>query len=289
MLGLAAIAQARLVEPRRLQVRHLRVPIPAGARTGGSLAPRGTPLRLLHLSDLHVTGSASLELVERAVHAGLEQRPHLSCLTGDYLTAGAGGDPRDLARALRPLVEAGPVIAILGNHDGGSWSSRRGGHSETAPVVDTLEAAGCAVLSNAWRAVAVAGWRLAVAGTGDLWAGQCDPAVAFQGWDAGAATADARMVLAHNPDSKEALRAYPWDLLLCGHTHGGQVVLPLIGPPVVPVRDRRFVAGLNAWDQRWIHTSRGVGSILGLRFNCRPDVTILELSPAGAGTPSVGD
>jgi predicted MPP superfamily phosphohydrolase len=65
--------------------------------------------------------------------------------------------------------------------------------------------------------------------------------------------------------------------MLCGHTHGGQLVIPMIGAPFAPVRDHRFVRGLNPWDGRLIHTSCGVGNVLGVRLNCRPEVNILDL------------
>jgi hypothetical protein len=64
---------------------------------------------------------------------------------------------------------------------------------------------------------------------------------------------------------------------LCGHTHGGQIVLPLIGAPWAPVRDKRFIAGLYSWENRWIHITRGVGNVHGGRFNCPPEVSLLTL------------
>ena len=65
--------------------------------------------------------------------------------------------------------------------------------------------------------------------------------------------------------------------MLSGHTHGGQVVMPITGANPAPVSDRRYVEGLKPWRDRWIHVSRGVGSIKGVRFNCRPEVTLLRL------------
>ncbi len=70
---------------------------------------------------------------------------------------------------------------------------------------------------------------------------------------------------------------YPWDLMLCGHTHGGQLSLPVIGTPFAPVRDKKYVAGLHKWNNKQIHITRGVGNVLGLRFNCPPEVSVLEL------------
>ena len=83
--------------------------------------------------------------------------------------------------------------------------------------------------------------------------------------------------MSHNPDSKEMLRRWPWDLLLSGHTHGGQVIIPFQGPRYAPVTDKRYVAGLKPWESRQIHVTRGVGNFAGVRFRCRPEVSLLIL------------
>jgi predicted MPP superfamily phosphohydrolase len=86
-----------------------------------------------------------------------------------------------------------------------------------------------------------------------------------------------RILLNHNPDAKDLVRSYEWDLMLCGHTHGGQVCLPFIGAPFAPVRDKRYLHGLYAWNKRWLHISSGVGNLHGIRFNCRPEVSLLTV------------
>jgi predicted MPP superfamily phosphohydrolase len=106
-----------------------------------------------------------------------------------------------------------------------------------------------------------------------MWAGDLQPAIAFKHARQDLAT----IVLSHNPDSKVMLRMYPWELMLSGHTHGGQVVVPGLGISPAPVWDRGYISGLKRWQGRWIHISRGVGSISGVRFNCRPEVTLLRL------------
>lgn len=85
-------------------------------------------------------------------------------------------------------------------------------------------------------------------------------------------------MLCHNPDAKDKLRASAWDLMLCGHTHGGQLRLPGIGRPFAPVRDVRYVEGLRPWEGRLIHITRGIGNLHGLRFNCRPEINLLNLA-----------
>jgi hypothetical protein len=84
-------------------------------------------------------------------------------------------------------------------------------------------------------------------------------------------------VLCHNPDAKELFRRHDGYLMLCGHTHGGQLRLPLLGTPFAPVRDKRYVEGLHPWAGRWLYTTRGVGNLHGLRFHCPPEVSVLDI------------
>jgi predicted MPP superfamily phosphohydrolase len=87
------------------------------------------------------------------------------------------------------------------------------------------------------------------------------------------------IVLAHNPDTKDAIEHQSWDLMLSGHTHGGQVVVPFVEPTWAPVVDKRFIAGLYEWSGRQLYITKGVGNHSGVRFGCRPEVSILELRP----------
>jgi uncharacterized protein len=66
--------------------------------------------------------------------------------------------------------------------------------------------------------------------------------------------------------------------MVCGHTHGGQIRLPLLGTPFAPVIDMRYVEGLHPWNDRQIYITRGVGNLHGLRFNCPPQVSLLEVT-----------
>jgi predicted MPP superfamily phosphohydrolase len=111
-------------------------------------------------------------------------------------------------------------------------------------------------------------------GVGDLWSKETDGCKAF----AEAASNDPVFLLAHNPDSKEQLRPFLWDLMLSGHTHGGQVIVTHDGARYAPVADKRYVAGLKPWGSRQIHVTRGVGNVGGVRFRCRPEVSTLVIA-----------
>jgi predicted MPP superfamily phosphohydrolase len=267
-LGALGIAYSRFVESGWIEVREQPIALPRSRLSA--------PLTVLHLSDFHRSSSVPLAHIAKAIALGLECRPDLICITGDLITAGERHDLRQYGSVLQALPAAAPAVAVLGNHDGGAWSLGRGGFRDSDEVAGMLREAGFIVLVNESLVLDIAGNRVGLVGTGDLWAGWCDPQRAFRGL--ADQEVQATFVLAHNPDTKDALGQYPWDLMLCGHTHGGQVVIPLLGAPIVPVRDRRYVAGLNRWVGRWVYTTRGVGSLYGIRFNCRPEVSILSVT-----------
>jgi predicted MPP superfamily phosphohydrolase len=102
------------------------------------------------------------------------------------------------------------------------------------------------------------------------------PAEAFAGWQREPGVP--LILLSHNPDTKQRLLRYSWDLMLSGHTHGGQLSLPLVGEPFAPIEDKAHVHGLYRWEDRWLHITAGVGALHSLRFNCRPEVSVLTLT-----------
>jgi predicted MPP superfamily phosphohydrolase len=230
-------------------------------------------VRILHLSDLHASPAVPFSLIEKSVELGLEAKPDVICLTGDFVTDATPFDEAEYARILRRLSSAGPVFASLGNHDGGPWASSRSGYKDTSPIRELLRASHIPLLHNRSEVVRVRDQSVRFAGVPDLWSGEVDGNLAF----ANVSADDPAILLAHNPDTKDALGGRPWDLMLSGHTHGGQVVLPMVGARFVPVRDKRFIAGLKQWNGRQIYITRGVGSIDGIRVNCRPEVTVLDL------------
>lgn len=266
--GVCAAAYAVAMEPRWLKVARVEAVLPRGA------FPR--PVRLLHLSDLHLSAAVPLSLIRAAVRLGLRERPDLICLTGDFITGRP--DLRDGAYAgvLSMLSAAAPAFAVLGNHDGGQWARLTGGESEETAVRRLLSASGVRLLHNESTVVQTAGAKLTLVGLGDLWACELEPRRAFRRADPRNPT----VALAHNPDSKDELRGQDWDLMLSGHTHGGQIGLPLLDRVLAPVNDARYVAGLRAWGRRQIYVTRGVGSLYGARLFCRPEVSLLTLKTA---------
>ncbi|MDZ7639021.1 MAG: phosphodiesterase YaeI [Bryobacterales bacterium] len=268
--GLALGGYAFGVEPHWLELTQHTIPT--------RWLPKGARLRVLHLSDLHASSAVPFDWIEAAFQLGLAQKPDLICLTGDYVTTNTECDRKKYRTLLSTLPPAAPTFASVGNHDGGRWTENRRSFQSSAPIREMLSSAGIDVLHNQHKEQTIAGQKLLVVGLADFWTKEFDSRAAFDGL---AKQADRlRIVLSHNPDTKAVLQYYSWELLLSGHTHGGQVVVPVLGPPILPIIDTDYFEGLYDWQGRRVYITRGIGGIFGaVRFNCRPEVTILDLVP----------
>ena len=236
--------------------------------------PHQSPLRLLHLSDLHAGQYVSLGYIAKAIRAGLDLAPDLICVTGDFVT-GQYDQLDRYAELLSALPKQAPTFACLGNHDGGDWSANHGGYSTMREVAGLLKSSRVELLDNTTRSLTLRDWHLQLTGTSDLWADDAEPRQAFA--HAEPSPDSVKILLAHNPDTKGRVHSCAWDLMLSGHTHGGQFRIPFLGPPFAPVRDKRFIHGLHRWENRWLHITKGVGNLYGVRFNCRPEISLLTL------------
>lgn len=224
-------------------------------------------LRAAYLSDLHHGPYTGLGYIKKAVAAANAAAPDVILLGGDYCHREAAFI-RPCIDALGALRAPLGVFAVLGNHD--HWE----GAEETRVA---LRANGIAELTNCGVWLERGGARLRVAGVGDLWEDVQDLDAAL----GDAREADAALLLSHNPDFTEAIEDPRVSLVLSGHTHGGQVVLPFIGAPVVPSRyGQKYLSGLVQGPVAQVFVSRGLGTISPpLRFNCRPEINLLTLQP----------
>jgi predicted MPP superfamily phosphohydrolase len=229
------------------------------------------PLRVLLLADLHESLLTPLDLIADAVDLGLAQKPDLILLPGDFIT-GKRDNFTEYGKVLGRLAKYSPTFATFGNHDGGVWASQHGGYSDSLTVQAFLEDCGITTLKNENRKVHLTGQTVMLVGIDDPWSGTVNPVKAFK--DVSKAEY-AVIVASHNPDSKELLGENQWDLMCSGHTHGGQGISAF-----APVNDKRFVEGLCRYEQGPIYVTRGIGSFLGIRINCPPEVAILDLVPS---------
>lgn len=235
-------------------------------------------IKILHMSDFHASVEVPLSLIEESIFKAKELEPDLILLTGDFITWKID-DPDKYRDLLSILSETAPVFTCLGNHDGGRWAKGSAGYQSIEPIKSFLESCNFNVLVNQQAMVSIKGKEFDIVGLGDLWAKQSKPEGLLPDIKNGRPLEIERpiILLAHNPDTKMILMNYDWDLMLSGHTHGGQLVIPLINArPFIPVYDKSHPEGLKVWETyRWIHITRGIGNRHGLRFNCRPEISLL--------------
>jgi len=233
------------------------------------LAPAFDGYRIAFLTDPHLSPLVPRWWIERAVQRTNALGADLIALGGDFVD----DDPHYVSAVgelLRPLSAPDGVVGVLGNHDH---------YVDASGVRAQLAAAGVKELLNTAVVVHRDGARLAVAGVGDL---QCD-VIDFSGALGHIGLDVPRVVLSHDPDVfaywPPALRL---DLMLSGHTHGGQAWLPILGPPFVPSQfGFRYLRGLISEEERQLYVSRGVGaSGVPIRWNCPPEITLAVLRPS---------
>jgi predicted MPP superfamily phosphohydrolase len=222
-------------------------------------------LRIVHLTDIHHSLYTPIEDVARAVHLSNQLKPDLVALTGDYVTL-SPSFIWPVARALGRLRARLGVFAVLGNHD------FQAGDSE---VTSALRAQRIRVLRNTRIALRRRSSLLWIAGVDDLWWRAHDFKAALHG----VPSHDAKILLCHNPVGIRAAAAFGVDLVLSGHTHGGQVKLPVVGSVFGRSKlGERFVEGWNCLNGTQIYISRGIGKVLlPLRLGCPPEIACLRL------------
>ena len=222
---------------------------------------------IIQLSDIHYLPFTQIELVEEAVASAVARKPDLIVLTGDFVTHEAD-TIFGAVTALSHLNAKYGVFAVLGNHD-----ARAGARI----VRQGIEEAGITVLHNRGFTFDVGHAQLNLAGVDDCIWGHPDIHAALDDL----VTAAPTLLLAHEPDVIDDFSEVgPITLQLSGHTHGGQVRLPLLGTPVLPKLGEKYVQGLHRVNGSWLYTNRGLGMVsLPVRFNCPPEVTELTLIP----------
>ncbi len=237
-----ALADAKLVEPTWLKVRHQKI----GTKPAH---------RFVHFSDLHHKGDrAYLESVVETIN---RLAPDFVCFTGDIVE-----EAKFLPEALEILsgVKA-PMFGVPGNHD--FWSK-----ISFEPVFKCFAATGGAWLPDGRHEVA--GGKLNLIGVTCSHANQAmvplDPRAK-------------NILLMHYPAWVKKLGGQKFDLMLAGHSHGGQVRIPFYGAPVVPFAVDEYDLGLFQTPAGPLYVNPGIGYLSGFefRFNCRPEITVIEI------------
>jgi uncharacterized protein len=236
------------------------------------LPPALEGLSIVHLSDFHFTGKVGKPFFEEVVRMSNALEPEIIALTGDFVDKSRYIDwiPDTLGR----LRARYGVYYLFGNHD------RRVDWKRLRQVMDSC---GLTYLGGTWKVVEIRGQNVLLAGNESPW---------FRP-PADLSTCPSRrevpfrLLLAHSPDQLAWARQGDGDLMLAGHTHGGQIRLPLIGPIFAPSRDGvQFAAGLFHAPPTILNVSRGLSAELPLRMNCTPEIIHLKLHvPGGPSAP----
>lgn len=266
----------------KLRVEHLTIPI-------ANLPSKLSGTKIVQLTDFHYDGVRLSEgLLFEAIAAANEAEPDLIVLTGDFITYEIA-PIYDLVQRLKHLQSRVGIYAVLGNHDHYAPGAKK-------EVAKALNSAGMRVLYN--EAVYPLGPELALVGFADFWSGDFQPEPVFASLD----RTVPRIVLSHNPDTAQILQKWRIDLQLSGHTHGGQIVLPGIGPlyawvrkigyaippairswiPYMSACDRvvvhwEWASGLHKVGSNLLYVNRGLGTYSPGRLFCPPEVTVITL------------
>jgi predicted MPP superfamily phosphohydrolase len=258
-LGVASAEYTRTIEPSWFEITsvHVRMPGLASAFAG---------YRIAQISDLHLGDwltPAQLAQVVRTVN-GLGA--DLIAVTGDFITSHASKHAQDLITTLRDLHAPNGVAGILGNHD--HWSS-------AAVIYRVIAESGMLDLNNAVHTLQRGGALLNIGGVDDMWErkARLDDVLAAMPREGAA------VLLAHEPDFADISAASGrFGLQISGHSHGGQVIMPFIGPLQLPLYAKKYPLGRYRVGQMTQYTNRGIGMLQPhMRLNCRPEITLYTL------------
>jgi predicted MPP superfamily phosphohydrolase len=268
-LGGATAAYAFLIEPRWFGISHHRVLL-------RDLPPELDRLRVVQLTDIHHGPTLAIDSVRQMVRATNALNPDLVLLTGDYVYT----SPQYIEPVVRELAQLRArigIVGVMGNHDW--WEdpvrTRRAFAASGIPLIDNDRR----FITPDRRLVRKTGEGLCIAGLGDYMedVARTDEALAQ------VPAAMPRLLMSHNPDAAEDeayLRERPRvDLMICGHTHGGQIWIPGLGTPIIPSRyGQKYASGFVDGPACKVFVSKGLGTtLLPMRFCVPPEIVAFDL------------
>lgn len=240
-------------------INHYRIAVP-------NLPAAFSGLRIVHLTDLHYGPFEPLAFITHVIHRANALKPDLILCTGDYVL-----EKKERIDQVWPVLSqlsaSMGVYSVLGNHDHWAdtdrsdyWMKRTGQDLRHKTIRLERE-----------------GHPLWLGGAGDFWTDHKSLDVLLQDIP----ETDCRIVLAHNPDTADTPHTSRIDLMLSGHTHGGQVNIPFVGTPILPVENKDYSSGLVYSKRREkVFISKGIGwAVFPVRFNCAPEIAVLDLVP----------
>lgn len=263
----ARVHYARKVEPTWFEINRFDLPI-------ADLGAEFEGFRILQISDLHCGPKLPHDYLPQVVAAAKAEAPDAVVLTGDFVHKGFR-HVEAAADSLQELTAPHGVFAVLGNHDHSIRNAlgiRRHRHLSKT-ITDALISRGVRVLDNESQTFRRGDDQLHLAGVDDLWSRRCDIGRALAGLN----PATPRVLLAHNPRTVERLEGHRCDVMLSGHTHGGQVDLPRMGRVALGRKAKQYAAGLYRYEQTHLYVNKGIGFGWRFRYGVRPEVAVFQL------------
>ncbi|MFT4662582.1 MAG: putative MPP superfamily phosphohydrolase [Patiriisocius sp.] len=267
-LGSAAVLTGMYtwkIEPFWLEFVNLKMPIK-------NLPKELVGKKLMQISDMHVGDRSNTKYLIESLKKAQELNPDFVVYTGDYVSYYNSNQLSTLKKVMAHATKGSiGTFGILGNHDyGENWAQENAANG----ICKALQYAGITMLRNQQRKIA----GLNIVGLDDLWGPFFNPREIMPNVNMQAAN----LVLCHNPD---ALDLDVWNgydgWVLSGHTHGGQCKPPFLPPPLLPVKNRKYTAGIFDFpDGRTLYINRALGYLWQVRFNVRPEITVFELVEA---------
>jgi len=293
----------RYIEPNIIQTTKLNLTIP-------SLSPALNGFKVLQFSDLHFHPNIPTFFIRSLIKKVKAFSPDMIVFTGDFLCKAIMQDKNRLKEVLSEMEAPQGCYAILGNHDyeefvtvnlNGEYdvqmrepsdiiqgflrllkktplkkvitaeAQKVGMHQE---LLDLLKETPFQLLNNKTTTVPIKDSALNVCGLGEYTLGRCKPEEAFKEYD----TSYPGIILTHNPDSVPLLKGYPGEVILCGHTHGGQVNLPWMWKRLTKMENMELKRGLKTLHGKKVYINRGLGSVLPFRWFSPPEVSLITLS-----------
>lgn len=249
------------IEGRLLQLNTYTIPVP-----GLPAAFEG--LRIAHITDVHLGPLVSKAFVEKVVQLANGSHPDLTVCTGDYVHERNASRQIDTVWPILAQLKARyGVYSVLGNHD--HWADVERSLYWLDQTGQNLHHKSVKISHN--------GADIWLGGAGDYYEDRLGIDAAFEN----VPNDQCKILLTHNPDAIDQYFRTKINLAIAGHTHGGQVRIPFIGAPVLPVHNKKYSSGYIKSSKTNIFISRGVGwAILPVRLNCPPEVAVLHLQSA---------
>jgi len=264
LIAVGGTGYGMLIEPALVQVEKVQLMLKRLPRVLSGI-------RVAQVSDIHMGGWMNLDRLNEVIKLLMEQKPDLLLITGDFIVGHQYNESsrraiKNLIEAFSPLTRSIPTFAVLGNHD--HWANADAIHQ-------MLPLCGITDLTNSVSTFSRDGGNLYLCGVDDIWEGN----VRLDEVIAGLPDDSAAILLAHEPDFADTSAATGrFDLQVSGHTHGGQIVFPLIGPPVLPYLGWKYPSGLYQVGGMFQYTNRGIGmGRIPVRLNCPPEITVFTL------------